>query len=137
MKYILKNNYVILYDILNNKQIIINFNNDLNNMVINTFNSIDMICNCNFKENYIININKYNSNDNHNTKSLNILDPAIKVFNIDIYNYISSIKNKLIKDLKEIDKIIILCTSNSTEDIYNYIKKHPNLNKDILNFIKN
>ena len=58
MKYIVKNKLIII--ISKNQRIIINFNDNKNEMALNTFVSLKKIIDNNFKhECYIININRY------------------------------------------------------------------------------
>lgn len=129
-----KKNYIILYNDLKKIKIIINFNNNSKDMVLNTICSINNFCKYNYENSYIINFNRYDINDKIKTK-FKINNPIIKIFNINIFNYINSIKNKSIIDINELDRMIIIFSSKKFNDIIQYVEKTANFYNLIIELI--
>ena len=104
MKYIVKNKLIII--ISKNQRIIINFNDNKNEMALNTFVSLKKIIDNNFKDEcYIININRYETNNKSYISKLKIKNPNVKIFSLNVFKYIDTIKNKEVVKLDEKDRM--------------------------------
>jgi len=137
MKYIIKNNTIIIIDRKKSRRIILNYNNNSNEMALNTFLSIKNIIDNNIiGEIYIININRYENSNIKIIDELIIKNPNIKIYSINILKYIDNIKNKNIIDISEIDRMLIIFTAKNIQDIYVYIKELENFEDLLLCLIK-
>lgn len=137
MKYIIKDDIIVLIYKKKKYRIILNFNNDKNSMSFKTLLSIKKIVDTNINDKcFIININRYSNSADDIISKLSIKKPKIEIFSINTYKYIDSIKNKMIFDIDEIDRMIIIFTSNKIEEILNYIKTLNNFEKIIFSILK-
>ncbi len=137
MKYIVKNKLIILVNKKENQRIIVNYNDDKNEMALNTFISIKKIIDNDVKnECYIVNINRYKTSNYTYISKLKIKNPNIKIFSINVIKYIDMIRNKQVVDLDEIDRMLIIFTSKNIGEIYKYIKSVDNFDKLIFSILK-
>lgn len=137
MKYIVKNKLIILVNKKENQRIIVNYNDDKNEMALNTFISIKKIIDNDVKnECYIVNINRYKTSNYTYISKLEIKNPNIKIFSINVIKYIDMIRNKQVVDLDEIDRMLIIFTSKNIGEIYKYIKSVDNFDKLIFSILK-
>ena len=137
MKYIVKNKLIILVNKKENQRIIVNYNDDKNEMALNTFISIKKIIDNDVKnECYIVNINRYKTSNYTYISKLKIKNPNIKIFSINVIKYIDMIRNKQVVDLDEIDRMLIIFTSKNIGEIYTYIKSVDNFDKLIFSILK-
>ncbi len=135
MKYIVKNKLIII--ISKNQRIIINFNDNKNEMALNTFVSLKKIIDNNFKDEcYIININRYETNNKSYISKLKIKNPNIKIFSLNVFKYIDTIKNKEVVKLDEKDRMLIIFTSKDIFEIYRYIKSLDDFKNLIFSVLK-
>ena len=135
MKYIVKNKLIII--ISKNQRIIINFNDNKNEMALNTFVSLKKIIDNNFKDEcYIININRYETNNKSYILKLKIKNPNIKIFSLNVFKYIDIIKNKEVVKLDEKDRMLIIFTSKDIFEIYRYIKSLDDFKNLIFSVLK-
>lgn len=135
MKYIVKNKLIII--ISKNQRIIINFNDNKNEMALNTFVSLKKIIDNNFKDEcYIININRYETNNKSYISKLKIKNPNVKIFSLNVFKYIDTIKNKEVVKLDEKDRMLIIFTSKDIFEIYRYIKSLDDFKNLIFSVLK-
>ncbi len=134
MQYEIKKDYIILYNNITETKIVINFNDNSKKMVLNTLYTINNFCKNTYKNNYIINFNRYNI-DNKTKTSFKIKKPTIYVLNINLLNYIESIKNKKVMDVNELDIMMIIFSSKNFNDIEKYIKENKSFDKLIVKLI--
>lgn len=135
MKYIVKNKLIII--ISKNQRIIINFNDNKNEMALNTFVSLKKIIDNNFKDEcYIININRYETNNKSYISKLKIKNPNVKIFSLNVFKYIDTIKNKEVVKLDEKDRMLIIFSSKDIFEIYIYIKSLDDFKNLIFSVLK-
>lgn len=135
MKYIVKNKLIII--ISKNQRIIINFNDNKNEMALNTFVSLKKIIDNNFKDEcYIININRYETNNKSYISKLKIKNPNVKIFSLNVFKYIDTIKNKEVVKLDEKDRMLIIFSSKDIFEIYRYIKSLDDFKNLIFSVLK-
>ena len=136
MKYILKNNSIIIINNFTNKRIILNFNDNVNEMTLNTMLSIKEISDKKIKnECCIINVNRYNDYKNNIILNYNIKSPNILIYNLNINKYIKTIENKNLIDFEQKDRMIIIFTAKNIEEIFKFIKTENNIDKEILKLV--
>ena len=135
MKYIVKNKLIIIIN--KNQRIIINFNDNKNEMALNTFVSLKKIIDNNFKDEcYIININRYETNNKSYISKLKIKNPNVKIFSLNVFKYIDTIKNKEVVKLDEKDRMLIIFSSKDIFEIYRYIKSLDDFKNLIFSVLK-
>lgn len=135
MKYIVKDKLIIIIN--KNQRIIINFNDNKNEMALNTFVSLKKIVDNNFKDEcYIININRYETNNKSYISKLKIKNPNVKIFSLNVFKYIDTIKNKEVVKLDEKDRMLIIFTSKDIFEIYRYIKSLDDFKNLIFSVLK-
>lgn len=135
MKYILKDKAVIIVNNRKNIRIIINFNDNINEMTLNTMLSIREINDKKINNKcFIINSNRYIDNNKVIT-NCNIKNPYIIIYNLNINKYIKSISNKHLINFEQKDRIAIIFSAKNINEIFKFIKTTKNIDEEILKLV--
>lgn len=135
MKYILKDKTIIILNNRKNKRIIINLNDNINEMTLNTMLSIREINDKKINNKcFIINLNRYIDNNKVIT-NYNIKNPYIIIYNLNINKYIKSIENKNLVNFEQKDRIAIIFSAKNINGIFKFIKTTKNIDEEILKLV--
>lgn len=137
MNCLIENKIITLVNDEKNIRIILNYNNENSEMALNTFVSIKNIIDNDIKnECYIINVNRYESKNIKIISKLKIKKPNIKIFSLNTSKFLSTIKDKLIVDLDEVDRMMIVFTASNIDDIYSYIKTNKDFEETLFKVLE-